>query len=144
MLIFILLSMIYNFYVLFLLSTVSRSVTDGGRFCSHFLSWQLQWTKFSSRHHRHYSHCHSNTTVPQWNIVSHCWLMHSSLKITLVCDARLRLPFYSLSCSHPCVEKEDGKTPEDEKGPFRRCWEIYHATSGFISVAIGLVQVCKL
>ena len=44
--------------------------------------------------------------------------------------------------SHPCVEKEDGKTSSDDKGVYRRCWEIYHGTSGFISIAIGFGQVC--
>ena len=53
-----------------------------------------------------------------------------------------RLPFYwSYPTSHPCVEKENGKTPSEEKSLWRRCWEIYHGISGAIAIAIGLGQV---
>ena len=46
------------------------------------------------------------------------------------------------SCSHPCVDKENGQTPKEDKSVYRRCWEVYHATGGFISIALGLMQVC--
>lgn len=42
---------------------------------------------------------------------------------------------------HPCVDRENGKTMSEEKTKYRRCWEIYHATSGFLSIALGLGQV---
>ena len=47
----------------------------------------------------------------------------------------------SVWCSHPCVEKENGKTPSSDKSRLRKCWEVYHAVSGFLSVAVGLGQV---
>lgn len=43
--------------------------------------------------------------------------------------------------SHPCVNKENGKTPSKEKTAYRKCWEVYHGASGFITVAIGFGQV---
>lgn len=42
---------------------------------------------------------------------------------------------------HPCVEREDGETPPEDKSRLRRCWEVYHAVSGFLAIAIGLGQV---
>ena len=39
------------------------------------------------------------------------------------------------------MDKENGKTPRKEKTSYRKCWEVYHAASGFIAVAIGLGQV---
>ena len=48
--------------------------------------------------------------------------------------------FFSFS-SHPCVDKENGKTHKDDKSIFRKCWEVYHAVSGLISIAIGIGQV---
>ena len=43
--------------------------------------------------------------------------------------------------SHPCVEREDGRTLSEDKSRYRLCWEIYHAISGIIAVAIGIGQV---
>ena len=45
------------------------------------------------------------------------------------------------TCSHPCVDRENGQTPKEDKSVYRRCWEVYHATSGFLAVAIGLGEV---
>jgi len=42
---------------------------------------------------------------------------------------------------HPCVEREDGRTLSEDKSRYRLCWEIYHAISGIIAVAIGIGQV---
>lgn len=42
---------------------------------------------------------------------------------------------------HPCVESENGKTPSDEKSVFRKCWEVYHAVSGLVTITIGFGQV---
>jgi hypothetical protein len=42
---------------------------------------------------------------------------------------------------HPCVDRENGQTPKEDKSVYRRCWEVYHATSGFLAVAIGLGEV---
>ena len=49
---------------------------------------------------------------------------------------------HCFKCSHPCVDRENGQTPKEEKSVYRRCWEVYHATSGFLSIALGLGQVC--
>ena len=35
------------------------------------------------------------------------------------------------------MDKEDGTTHKDDKSVFHRCWEVYRAVSGLISVAIG-------
>lgn len=51
---------------------------------------------------------------------------------------------FLLLYSHPCVDREDGQTSKAEKSPFRRCWEVYHATSGFLSVALGIGQVSSV
>ena len=48
---------------------------------------------------------------------------------------------FMLPTSHPCVNKENGKTPPNEKSGYRKCWEVYHGASGFISIAVGLGQV---
>lgn len=51
------------------------------------------------------------------------------------------LTLYFIIFSHPCVDKENGKTDPDEKSAYRRCWEVYHGASGFIAIAVGFGQV---
>ena len=39
------------------------------------------------------------------------------------------------------MNKENGKTPYEEKSGCRKCWEVYHGASGFITTLLGLGQV---
>ena len=39
------------------------------------------------------------------------------------------------------MDKENGKTPSTDKSAYRKCWEVYHAVSGFITMAVGFGQV---
>lgn len=60
--------------------------------------------------------------------------------VGIVLTAMLLQQFLS-GIFHPCVDRENGQTPKEEKSVYRRCWEVYHATSGFLSIALGLGQV---
>ena len=52
--------------------------------------------------------------------------------------------------SRPCAAKENGRYLEESekkstfKYKWRQCWEVYHAVSGIISIALGFTQVSVL
>ncbi len=80
-----------------------------------------------SRPPLHYSHCFNN----------------NKMHLVLVFQYHATI-VSSPPHSHPCVDKEDGKTPPEEKTAYHKCWELYHAISGFLTIAIGLGQVSIL
>lgn len=81
--------------------------------------------------------CNSKTYYPVLRSFSHILWTSSCVGRVCCCLQRPSLPV----CSHPCVDRENGQIPKEEKTAYRRCWEVYHATSGFLSIGLGLGQV---